>query len=180
MTHLKLITKDATVTGRAPSAITSAQRLADLRRVETTAKMARIAYFGPASQRAIFTAAMVLCCMAGGYILSEKTKWSDYFPPRYGWFITVATVVSYVVTYRTAPFKTWSDAIYARLAHYAPLDIEAYRDLQALAGKKRLDQLALAGWIDRERFAIRSSVGSSVRQKSGGKTAEEEFVDRSV
>lgn len=47
-------------------------------------------------------------------------------------------------------YKTWDEHVYAMLTEYQPLDLEAYREIQALAGQNKLTSEELLKWAHSE------------------------------
>jgi hypothetical protein len=68
-------------------------------------------------------------------------------------------IAYWLVPWFSAQPRTWTELLDSKLASYEPVDVDAYRALQAKSRENYLDYDDLLLWLERERLALRNAAG---------------------
>ncbi|CAB3754305.1 hypothetical protein LMG29542_02309 [Paraburkholderia humisilvae] len=138
---------------------TDQARHRQLARIESTIRLSRqLARHpirpGPAAQAGIFSGGMCYVLVNALEASLDHTRW--HIGGHLGVVISTATaLLAGVVVYRRWPYKTYSKKVSGMLAAYEPLDVDAFRAIQAVAESGSLGSEEILEWITREREEIR-------------------------
>lgn len=145
--------------------MTDQGRRRQLARIESTIRLSRQLSRhpvrpGPAAQAAILAGGLYYVLFNTLEASLDHTRW--HIGGHLGIVVsTVAALLAGVIVYRRWPYKTYSGKVYGILSTYEPLDVDAFREIQAVAERGSLSSDDILEWISREREEIRRRSGQT-------------------